>query len=239
MCTVADGALPVARTFIHFCDRPVSARARSAPPEAFVDWVIAEALARERIGERRRERKSKRLAKKWARLLEGTWELQAREAMESVRDLLAKQLLRTTPRLRVRLSTSLYKEFAYIMFPEKVQEALLWKMGVLRQRAGEVEIWCADEPLQDSTMALLLGYARPSREIAEASNFQIFMENETPLVLKLKGVEKEDVRKLVERHWRVQASKQALLPLGLPLKSGNLEDQGVPPGGCVQVVRAV
>ena len=157
--------------------------------------------------------------------------------MEAVRDVLAQQLLRTTPRLRVRLSTSLYKEFAHIMFPEKVQAALLWKMGVLRQRADEVQIWCADEPLQDSTMALLLDYARRFREIAEARNFQIFMEGETPLVLKLRGVRKEDVRKLVERRWRVPASKQALLPLGLPLKNGNLEDQ-VPPGGCVQVVRA-
>ena len=76
-----DGALPVARTFIHFCDRPASVRARSAPPEAWVDWVVAEALARERIRERRRERKSKTIRKKWARLLELTWELQAREAM--------------------------------------------------------------------------------------------------------------------------------------------------------------
>ena len=120
-----DGALPVARTFIHFCDRPASVRARSAPPEAFVDWVVAEAIERERIGERRREKKAKRLAKKWARLLVLTWEVQEREAMEAVRDVLAQQLLRTTPRLRVRLSTSLYKEFAHIMFPEKAQELLL------------------------------------------------------------------------------------------------------------------
>ena len=159
--------------------------------------------------------------------------------MEAVRDLLAKQLLRTTPRLRVRLSTSLYKEFAHIMFPEKVQEALLWKMGVLRQRAGEVQIWCADEPLQDYPMVLLLDYARRFLEIAEARCFQVHMEGETPLVLKLKGARKDDIRKLVERRWRVPASKQALLHLGLPLKSGNLEDQGVPPGGCVQVVRAL
>ena len=157
--------------------------------------------------------------------------------MDAVRDLLAKQLLRTTPRLRQRLSTSLYNEFACILFPEKVQEALLWKMGVLRQRADEVEIWCADGPLQDSTMALLLDYARRFREIAEARCFQVHMEGETPLVLKLKGVKKEDARKVVERRWRVPASKQALLHLGLPLKNGNLEDQ-VPPGGCVQVVRA-
>ena len=62
-----DGALPVARTFIHFSDGPATVRARSAPPEAFVDWVVAEAIARERIGERRREKKkAKRLAKKHA-----------------------------------------------------------------------------------------------------------------------------------------------------------------------------
>ena len=132
--------------------------------------------------------------------------------MEVVRDLLAKQLLRTTPRLRVRLSTSLYKEFAHIMFPEKVQEALLWKMGVLRQRADEVQIWCADEPLQDSTMALLLDYARRFCEIAEARSFQVHMEGETPLVLKLQGVKKEDVRKVVERRWRLFSQTSAASP---------------------------
>ena len=99
-------------------------------------------------------------------------------------------------------------------------------------------MWCADDPVQDSEMALLLDYARRFREVAQASNFQIFLRGETLLVLKLKGVKKDDVRKLVERRWRVQASKQALLHLGLPLRGGNLEDQGVPPGGCVQVVRA-
>ena len=54
-----DGALPVARTFIHFSDGLATVRARSAPPEAFVDWVVAEAIARERISERRREKKAK------------------------------------------------------------------------------------------------------------------------------------------------------------------------------------
>ena len=87
-------------------------------------------------------------------------------------------------------------------------------------------------------MALLLDCARGFCKIVQASNFQICMQGETPLVLKLKGVKKEDVRKLVERRWRVPASTQALLHLGLPLKSGNLEDQGLALGGCVQVVRA-
>ena len=45
--------------------------------------------------------------------------------MEAVRGLLAKQLLRTTPRLRQRLNTTLYNEFAHIMFPEKGSELLL------------------------------------------------------------------------------------------------------------------
>ena len=123
------------------------------------------------------------IPKKWARLFELTWKVQEREAKEAVRDLLAQQPLRTTPRLRRRLSTSLYNEFAHILFPEKVQEALLWKMGVLRQRADEVQIWCADEPLQDPPMALLLDYARRFLEIAEARCFQVHMEGETPLVL--------------------------------------------------------
>ena len=158
---VFHGAVPVVRTFVHFSDSPISVCARSAPPEAFVDRVVAQALSRERrIGERRRQRKTKRVARKWARLLEGTLELESREAMEYVRGTLSKQLLQMTPRLRHRLNICLYHEFAHVMFPEKAQELLLWKMGVLRHRAEEVQFWYADEPLEHSTMVALLDYAR-------------------------------------------------------------------------------
>ena len=81
-----------------------------------------------------------------------------------------------------------HHEFAHIIFPERAQEALLFKMGVLRQRADEVQFLCADKPLRDSTMALLLDYARRFHDIDEARNFQIFLGGETPLVLKLRGV---------------------------------------------------
>ena len=50
------------------------------------------------------------------------------------------------------------------------------------------------------------------------------MKGETPLVLKLQGVKKEDVRKVVERRWRLTSPRQALLHLGRLLKNGNLED---------------
>ena len=130
-----DSAVPVVRTFVHFSDNPISVRARSAPPEAFVDWVVAQALSRERrIGERRRQRKTKRVVRKWARLLEGTLELESREAMEYVRGSFAKQLLQTTPRLRQRINICLYHEFAHVMFPEKAQELLLfdWRREVFQ-----------------------------------------------------------------------------------------------------------
>ena len=235
-----DSAVPVVRTPLHFSDKPISVRARSAPPEAFVDWAVAQALSRERrIGERRRQRKTKRVARKWARLLEGTLELESREAMEYVRGSLAKQLLQTTPRLRHRLNICLYHEFAHVMFPEKAQELLLWKMGVLRYRPEEVQFWCADEPLEHSTMVALLDYARRFCDIAEAGHVQIHMDGETPLVFKLQGVKKEDVRKVIEKRWRVPASKQVLLHLGRPLKNGSLEDQGLAPGACVQVTKRV
>ena len=76
-------------------------------------------------------------------------------------------------------------------------------------------------------------------DIAEAGHFQIHMDGETPLVLKLQGVKKEDVRKVIEKRWRVPASKQVLLHLGRLLKNGSLEDQGLAPGACVQVTKRV
>ena len=115
----------------------------------------------------------------------------------------------------------------------------MWKMGVPRYRPEEVQFWCADEPLEHSTMVALLDYARRFCDIAEAGHFQIHMDGETPLVFKLQGVKKEDVRKVIEKRWRVPASKQVLLHLGRLLKNGSLEDQGLAPGACVQVTKRV
>ena len=173
--------IPVVNTFIHFSRRENLARCRSAPAEVWVDLAVAGARARQRLLEKRRTKRTKKIVRKWEDMLRKAWKQHEQLVLESARDLVADQLSRTTPRLRERLETHVFREFASVILPEQVQETMLWQMGVLRQRADEVQFWCGDEPMESPVMQSLLEYARTFREIAEAGDFQINMFGRHPL----------------------------------------------------------
>ncbi len=160
--------------------------------------------------------------------------------MESIRDTVSRHFERTTPKLRERLETRLYQEFACVMFPEeKRQESLLREMGVLRERAHETQFWCAEEPMGNPTMVALLELARKFRRVAEEGCIQIIMQGRVPLVFKLsKALKKEDIRNIVSRTWRIPPLEQVLVHLGQPLKPGPLRENLLP-GACVLVSRRV
>ena len=132
--------IPVVNTFIHFSRRGILARCRSAPAEVWVDLVVARARERQRLLEKRRTKRTTKIAQKWEDMLRKAWTQHEQLLMESVRDLVADQLLRTTPRLRERFETSfLFREFARVLLRNTKQKTLLWQMGVLRQRADDVK----------------------------------------------------------------------------------------------------
>ena len=112
-------------------------------------------------------------------------------------------------------------------------------MGVLRSRPGEVQLWCGEEPMGEPVMQTLLGYAKRFRDVAEAGQFQIHMTGAIPVVVKLRGARREDVRRPVEKRWNIPPPKQVLVHLGRHLKHGLLEDQGMMPGACVQVAKRI
>ena len=111
--------IPVVNTFIHFSRRGNLARCRSAPAEVWVDLVVARARERQRLLEKRRTKRTKKIVRKWEDTLRKAWTQHEQLLMESVRDLVADQLLRTTPRLRERLETCLFREFACVLLPDK------------------------------------------------------------------------------------------------------------------------
>ena len=226
--------LPVKHTFIHFGHQPAK-RCRSAPPEVWVEIALAQAERRELLARRRAAKRFARISKRWNALVEKIKDLEEKQFAESVRDILAKQLMRTTPRLRARMPQSLYREFAYVILPDKLQEKLLIHMGVIREGQRDVQLWCADEPLENPTMRLLLDYATRFLQIATSGCFHIIMENEVPMTVKLKGVKKEDLRRLIDRRWHLPPLKQLLLHVGRPLQNGPLADQGISPGACARV----
>ena len=222
---------PVRYTFIHFRDKPLP-RCSSAPPEIFVDRGLADASRRELRAKRRRERRFERFSKKWIAIAQKAYTAEEKRELDAV---LPKQISRTTPRLRVRMEQRLYKEFAYVVLPE--QDKLLANMGVIRERDGQFQFWCADEPMEHPTMILLLEYASIFNRVAASRCFHVFMENQLPIVHKLYGMKMEHVRAIIHRRWRVPPTRQLLLHFGRPLRIGMLVDQDIQPGSVIQVFK--
>ena len=128
----------------------------------------------------------------------------------------------------------LYKEFAYVVLPE---DKLLANMGVIRERGGEIQFWCADEPMEHPTMKLLLDYASVFKRVAASRSFHVFMENQLPIVLKLHSVKMEHIRAIIHRRGGGSPTPPLLLHLGRPLRNGMLADQGIQPGSVIQVFK--
>ena len=221
---------PVRHTFIHFQEK-TSTRCNSAPPEVFVDFALAQATRRELRARRRVERRFERFSKKWVAIAQKAYAADEERVLNSV---LPKQISRTTPRLRVRMDPRLYKEFAYVVLPE---DKLLANMGVIRERGGEFQLWCADEPMEHPTMKLLLEYASIFNRVAASRCFHAFMENQLPIVHRLHGMKMEHIKAIIHRRWRVPPTRQLLLHLGRPLRIGMLADQDIQPGSVIQVFK--
>ena len=228
--------LPVERTFVHFrLSGAAMPRSKSAPPEVWTDVVLARARRREQLLKRRRSKRLNKVAKIWGDLVEKVWHLEEHLYMVSIHDVVSKRIELTTPRLRERLESRIYQEFACVMFPERRQERLLMEMGVIRERAHEVQFWCADEPMRNPTMIALVELVRNFRQVAESGCIQIIMMGQVPLVFKLgKSAKKNDLQQVVLSTWHIPPLQQVLLHIGKVLKPGPL-CQSLCPGACVLV----
>ena len=150
----------------------------------------------------------------------------------------ARKIERSTPRPREALVKRVYTEFAHRVFSDKRDELMLQCMGVIREKGDNVEIWCADDPLDHPTMKLLLEEARRCREVYEAGCFQVVMVEHAHLVFKFRDcVTLELLRKFAHRHFRIAPGKQRLEHMGHALKVGPLCDQGIGPGSIVSLSR--
>ena len=68
-----------------------------------------------------------------------------------------------TPKLRESLDARVFRRMQRAVFNDQHDVGTLQRMGVLREKDGHVEFWCADVLLMQTTMQALLGEARRYR----------------------------------------------------------------------------
>ena len=90
---------PVLNTFVHFVPRRVeSQRCSSAPPEFFVECVIAQAIKREVTLKTRAKRRASKVLKKWISVVEGLWKVREHELIKQISDDSSFRAGRVTPK---------------------------------------------------------------------------------------------------------------------------------------------
>ena len=248
--------LSIKNTFYHVCE-PLVARKRtqSAPPEVFVGRCIAHALMRERMRERSKARKRNQLTKHAAKhadddaLLEfkrlailERWERIHTQCLNNDRKhalaLVPRKIkdnLRSVLKFRVALEERVYRELEFIML-DRCQAELLKRMGIVRKQGDNIEIWCADSALKLLATKTLLGEARRRVQMCEAKAFQIAIPGDAQIVLSCKGcITLFDLKMIVREQFHIPIANQLLMHLGVEMIEGQLSEDDVFAGSCVQI----
>ena len=128
-------SLPVLNTFVHFAPRRLEPqRCTSAPPEFFVECVIAQAIKREVTLKTRAKRRASKVLKKWSSVVEGLRKGREHELIKQISEDSSFRACRVTPRLREVLQRDAYLSFLHYVFQDVRDCAALETMGVIRDR---------------------------------------------------------------------------------------------------------
>ena len=201
-----------------------------------MDCAIAQGIKRDVALRNKAKRRASKVVKKWSGLVENFWKRREQDLVQEISDVAAAHTSRATPRSREVLQIECYQTFLHYVFHDVRDCAALETMGVIRHEGDTVEFWCADEPMEDPTMKALLNEARLCRETHEKSQLRLARANEEPLMIKFKDtLTLENIRRIVQRRFRIKPVNQHLSMNGRVLSRGRLSEQGVR-AGCVVVV---
>ena len=201
-----------------------------------MDCAIAQGIKRDVALRNKAKRRSSKVVKRWSGVVEDLWKRREQELVQEISDVAAARTSRVTPRNREVLKIECYQTFLHYVFHDVRDCAALETMGVIRHEGDTVQFWCADEPLEHPTMRALLHEARLCRETHEKSQLRLARANYEPLMIKFKDtLTLENIRRIVQRRFRIEPVNQHLSLNGKVLTRGLPCEQGVG-AGCVVVV---
>jgi len=254
--------IEVKHTFVHFDDRSRSSkRCSSAPPEIFVEAIVAQAPEQQRRP-KKKNNKSKRVITNDEDCLREFMKLAKEESMQIAREQkwgqLAVQLLKdkyslilaavkiaisterteqVTPKFREALPKKVFRELAFTAIRNPSAESLLRKMGVVRETEDSVQLWTADNPLEHPTMLTFVEEFHTYRNVYDMGAFQVMLDDITPIVLKYSDMTVNELKNTIETTFRLSSERQIMKHFGKELLTGNLSDHGIGDGSCVHLYR--
>lgn len=252
-CPAFTAPLVVKNTFFCFdlSSGTASVRCQSAPAEIMVESVIAAAVLREAAWRRRKVKRERRRAaaqakrvdenilveytalakqERWADFVKKRLRVEAEAewfAAKGVAAIMRKAL----PKKRLSICLPAFRQLEY--WTCGGDTATLWRMGVLRDGQGSVEIWVADEALNHPVMQVLMSEARHFVELFSSGACKLATLDEQTKTFRWKAdLSTEGLRAMASAAFCVGPDVR-LVHLGVELVSGPLANYGVGPGSTV------
>ena len=250
---------PVRHTFVHYSSAVDHRdRSHSAPPEYFVDAVLALARRREEDAAAERARATRRPALRRrklerdkerdeeAALLEARhraqderWRLwSGRVSMRYAVNAVAAAMRRAArharrrakPRLRAAMAPHLWDELAYKTGLSLLSLCALLQRGIVRRGEGGMQIWISDNSLVEPCMRELMAVANRITCLEECNAYCVF-NNSSYHSLPIPYSSTHTVEGLR----RTLNTQSRLVHLGRTLRGGPLSEYGIRPGSFVIV----
>ena len=168
----------------------------------------------------RAKKRSARIVKRWAQLVRGAWQALNQKHLDDARHLQRFRYEKMTPKHRLTMPHRIFQFFCARAFSDVRDCHMLQILGVIPSRGDGVEFWCADDPLQTSSVTQeLLDEASTMLRVFKDYCFQLVVDGLPPFVYRWKtNMTLSSVRNLLDRRLSIGKTKVSILHLNDPLK---------------------
>ena len=185
----------------------------------------------------------KLLLTRWGILVRQAVDKDDYERLQEVIALVGEARVNTAmPKQRVTLDKSIFREVMFALCGSDNALLSLKKIGALRDRGSDYELWAADAAMKDPLMQKILDTAQRASLVKQARAFHVYIQGEVPIVFAypwLSNLTLKSLQEIISDSLRLSPKNYTLLHFDKKLNGGkrSLKAQGIVPGSFVRLVR--
>ena len=183
------------------------------------------------------------LLTRWGILVRKAVDKDDNERLQEVIALVGEARVKTAmPKQRLTLDKSIFREVMFALCGSDSALLSLKKIGAVRERGDNLELWAADAALTDTLMQKILDTAQRASLVKQARAFHVYIQGEVPIVFAypwLSNLTLKSLQEIISDSLRLSPKNYTLLHFDKKLNGGkrSLKAQGIVPGSFVRLVR--
>ena len=178
----------------------------------------------------------------WAYVVRKTVVKDDDERLQEVIALVGEARVKTAmPKRRATLDKSTFREVMFALCGSDTALVSLKKIGALRDRGDNLELWAADAAPRDPLMQKVLDTVQRASLVKQARSFHVYIQGEVPIVFAypwLSTLSLKILQEILADSLHLSSTDYTLLHFGKKVKGRrSLKAQGIVPGSFVRLVR--